>query len=124
MTTNNTTDTEMRETLRMAMNDFNRHVANTILEQLGGRRFTLMTGARNFVAGQSELSFRLPNNAANGINVVSIKLTARDDYDLTFSRLRRTKQGVTMTVVDTRTGIYCDQLRDVFERVTQLATRL
>ena len=35
-------------------------VANTILEQLGGRQFQAMTGASQFVGSKNSLSFRLP----------------------------------------------------------------
>jgi len=53
-------------------------VANTILEQLGGRKFIAMTGARNFVGDFSGLSFRLPGAGGyckDSINCVKIELT-------------------------------------------------
>ena len=37
-------------------------VGKTILQQLGGQRFITMTGARNFIAHEDGLSFRLPNS--------------------------------------------------------------
>ena len=57
-------------------------VANTILEQLGGRRFVAMTGARNFTAIDDQrgaLSFKVPR-AKDGINAIKVTLTAMDDY--------------------------------------------
>ena len=35
-------------------------VANTILAQLGGLRFIVMTGARDFIGGDYHLIFSLP----------------------------------------------------------------
>ena len=35
-------------------------VANTILQQLGGNKFRVMTGAKNFVGSNDALTFRLP----------------------------------------------------------------
>ncbi len=51
-------------------------VAQTILQQLGGRRFMAMTGARAMAAHKDGLSFKLPSNfARHGINYVKITLT-------------------------------------------------
>jgi hypothetical protein len=37
-------------------------VAKTILAQLGGERFVMMTGATNFVGGADSLAFRVGSN--------------------------------------------------------------
>lgn len=99
-------------------------VAQIILEQLGGRKFAVMTGARNFMSSNDEcgaLSFRLPSNfAKEGINYVKVTLTGMDDYTLTFGKVR----GLKYKVVDTREGIYAENLREVFKRVTGLDTSL
>lgn len=45
------------------------NISNTILEQLGGGRFVLMTGAKHLVSHSDALSFRLPSRfAKDGIN--------------------------------------------------------
>jgi hypothetical protein len=50
-------------------------VAETILEQLGGKRFIVMTGAKHFAADGNALRFRLPSNfAKSGINAVTISI--------------------------------------------------
>jgi hypothetical protein len=98
-------------------------VAKTILEQLGGRRFIAMTGARNFIDTGNGLSFRLPGSGGfikNGINVVRIDLTPNDTYNVTFSRLRGSKD----TVISKHDDVYADSLREVFESETGLATSL
>lgn len=61
------------------MNDIT--VSKTILEQLGGRRFIAMTGARDLIGGTNYLMFRLPRGLAkNGINKVKITLDWTDTY--------------------------------------------
>lgn len=99
-------------------------VAKTILQQLGGNKFIVMTGAKNFIAGNNnDLTFRLPGGGGfckNGINAVRIALTPADEYDLTFWRVR----GKYCKVIEEVKGIYVDQLQEVFTRVTGLDTHL
>ena len=98
-------------------------IATTIFEQLGGRRFAFMTGAKNFMSSGPALLFSLPGSGGfckDSINRVSIRLTGRDDYDVTFSRVRGSK----VTAISTHEGIYADQLRDVFTAATGLQTSL
>lgn len=96
-------------------------VAAVILEQLGGRRFLRMTGAKNLLAHPSALTFRLPSNfARNGINHVRIQLNAMDLYDITLSRVR----GTEVIHEEELRDVYCDQLREVFRSTTGLETSL
>ncbi len=98
-------------------------VANTILAQLGGRRFRAMTGARNFVGSDDSLSFRLPGSGGfckDGINAVHVVLTPMDEYDMKFMRVRGTK---VKTVCEFK-GIYFDQLQPLFTEATGLETHL
>jgi hypothetical protein len=94
-------------------------VANTILQQLGGPRFTAMTGAKNYVGGERSLSFRLPK-ANRGINGVYITSEPSDTYKIEFIRVQKTER----KVVETCEDVYCDSLQEVFTRVTGLYTRL
>jgi hypothetical protein len=98
-------------------------VATTILAQLGGRRFQMITGAKNFVGDADRLNFALPGKPGyvkNSISHVSIILTPADTYTVVFRRVR----GRTVTVVSEHTDIYNDNLRTVFERETGLVTSL
>jgi hypothetical protein len=96
-------------------------VANTILHQLGGNRFSMMTGAKNFVGSADTLRFKLPANfAANGINMVSVTLNALDTYDVSFLKVR----GMKVTPVAKHEGIYADTLRALFTAETGLAVSL
>lgn len=95
-------------------------IANTILQQLGGRRFIIMTGAKNFIAMDGgALSFQLPK-AKDGINRFKVTLTAMDDYRLEAFRVTRSS----FTAKGEMDGIYADQLRGAFEKMTGLATSL
>lgn len=97
-------------------------VAKTILEQLGGRRFSVMTGARGFAGGENYLSFRIPGKgfARSGINYVKISLNSMDLYDMEFGRIR----GDQYKVMNTVSGVYFDQLQSVFKSETGLDTHL
>jgi hypothetical protein len=99
-------------------------VAETILEQLGGRKFRVMTGASKFVGSATSLSFNLPGGGGfckQGINRVHIELLPSDTYTMTFYRFRR---GSALLVAAIYPGLYFDQLQDIFTSVTGLVTSL
>lgn len=101
----------------------NQQIAKTILEQLGGRAFVLMTGAKNFVAGESDVSFRLPGGGGfckDGINAVNITLMPNDTYKVSFKRIR----GGKVTEVSSHDDVYFDQLPEIFRDATGLETRM
>lgn len=95
-------------------------VATNILNQLGGRRFTAMTGAKNFSGDASSLSFRIPRTKGkNGsVNHVKITLNSMDTYDVEYKRIH----GMKVIPVGTSEGIYDDMLRGSFEVNTGLYT--
>lgn len=93
-------------------------VANEILRQLGGNRFIAMTGAKDFAGTVNSLRFRIPRS--KGINIIKIELNSMDEYDLTFSYVH----GAKATLVEEITGIYNDQLQEIFTRQTGLYTTL
>lgn len=96
-------------------------VAETIRAQLGGNRFAVMTGARDFVGGPFMLQFRLPRGARDGINSVRIELVSGDDlYTVRFYKIK----GATFTVVREVAMVYADQLRNVFRSTTGLEVSL
>jgi hypothetical protein len=96
-------------------------VAHTILNQLGGSRFAAMTGAKNLQSTPTSLQFQI-GRALKRINRVTIELTGADLYNITFSRYSPTNLEV--TEVEKVDGLFNDQLRPVFERVTGLRTSL
>jgi hypothetical protein len=95
-------------------------VAQQILQQLGGKMFTLMTGSNNFVASQNSIRMNLKGNKAKA-KWLQITLNSMDTYDLMF--FTADKQ-LNIIVKCEFKGIYCDQLQSVFTQVTGLYTRL
>lgn len=95
-------------------------VAKTILTQLGGNRFLVMTGAKNLLGDANSLTFRVPMRTRDGSNMVKITLTAMDDYTMKFSSVRAGKE----TLKTHCEGIYNENLQEVFTRVTGLHTSL
>ncbi len=92
--------------------------AQTILAQLGGGRFTTMTGAKNLVQYENALAFRFPG--CKDANYCAITLDATDTYTVEFKKV------TTKAIKDiaTYTGVYDSQLVPLFERKTGLATRM
>lgn len=104
----------------MLTTDERQQIAQTILQQLGGSRFRLMTGAKNFIFGETgDLSFQLPRSVSKW-NGVRIELTPMDVYRVTFSKWTK----LTVTETDVHESVYAEDLRGLFERVTGLATSL
>ena len=108
-------------------------VAETILAQLGGSRFQVMTGASSFSSGKFSagegLTFRLPR-AKHRIDAVRVILGADDLYQVEF--LRRLSSLTEepspgyfgCKLVSKVEGVFCDRLREIFETETGLATTL
>jgi hypothetical protein len=94
-------------------------VAKTILEQLGGNQFVVMTGSKNFVGSETGLSFKVGRNS-KGVTHVRINLNAMDTYDVEFLKVRK----LNPQVAAYREGIYFDQLQALFTAETGLYTHL
>lgn len=95
-------------------------VANTILAQLGGARFKMMTGAKDFVGAADMLMFKIGTGAKNKINKVRITLTVDDLYTVEFFNLR----GVNIKTIAKHEGIYNDMLQDIFTKETGFFTTM
>ena len=91
----------------------------SILKQLGGRKFVVMTGARNFMSLGNALCFSLPKSK-HGINKVKIDINENDLYDITFYKLG----GAELKTIHEAKNIYVDNLRDVIAYKTGLALSL
>jgi len=102
-------------------NNSNLDVSRTILEQLGGRRFIAMTGARDLIGGTDYLMFRLPRGLAkNGINRVKITLDWTDTYIVEVMMLGP----VACEIIEKSDFVYADALQETFKRLTGLDTHL
>lgn len=99
-------------------------VSQIIYNQLGNKRFRVMTGAKDFTAGDFWLAFRLPGKGGfvrKSINYVRITLDrGSDTYTLEFKRI----WGGKVTDISEYDRVHCDELTWLFERETGLATRL
>jgi len=96
-------------------------IAQTIIQQLGGNKFLAMTGAKSLVDTGEGLQFKLPARLAkSGINCVTIKLNARDLYDITYYKTR----GLDLKVMGESSDIYADSLQASFTEATGLETSL
>jgi hypothetical protein len=106
-------------------------IAQTILEQLGGNRFVVMTGAKNFVADGHTLRMTLPKNHSKA-NRLYITLDADDTYTMDFfkftpGRLSRKTWEFTddkKETVKKISGVYCDQLQEIFTETTWMYTHM
>ena len=102
-------------------------VAETIRQQLGGRRFDLMTGAKNHLYGTSEegdfLLFSIGRGALKGINKVQITLTPLDVYKVEFFKIGRAPNFKVSTIKEID-GIYAEDLQRLFTDVTGFDTHL
>lgn len=94
-------------------------VANTILEQLGGRRFLAMTGAKDLLGDTDSLWLRLPRTA-KGINKIRIKLEPSDTYTVIGYRYRNLE----LTEIAKVSDVYCEALQRTFTSITGLDTHL
>jgi len=95
-------------------------VAETILKQLGGNKFRMMTGAKNLGGTENSLSMRIGRNSSNS-NYLKITLNSMDTYDVKFSKLTRKFEEKSITEYN---GVYNDSLVEVFERHTGMYTKL
>lgn len=97
--------------------------AQTVIDQLGGNRFVVMTGAKLFVKDDAAqtLAFKLPGAARDGINYVNVKLEENDTYTVQFSKLR----GMNLAkLIAEREMVHGDELRAVFVAATGLDVSL
>lgn len=94
-------------------------IAKTILDQLGGNRFSAMTGATEYVYLEDGVRMKLPvRMTKNKIGFLTIRLR-NDLYDIETFKYRKLE----MHSVEKIEGVGVEQLRETFERMTGLLTR-
>lgn len=98
-------------------------IAATILSQLGGNKFLAMTGAKNLLNGGDYLQFDLPAIMTKGkANKFRVTLEPSDTYTLT--AMKYSRRTFDCKTLETASDVHCDNLREVFERMTGLYTIL
>ena len=95
-------------------------VAREILNQLGGNKFRVMTGAKNFMGFSEGLVMKIGRNSSNS-NYLKITLNSMDLYDMKFAKLTRMGELKSVKEYD---NVYNDMLTDVFTKHTGMYTSL
>ncbi len=107
------------------------NTAQTILNQLGGNRFLVMTGTKNLIfaditaTNENEwLRMNLTRNMA-GVNRLKVILNGDDTYTMKFYKQVINKNfDCIISKEQTFEGVYCDMLQKIFTSVTGLYTSL
>lgn len=105
-------------------------IPETIYQQLGGGRFAMFTGCKDFVGDKNSLRMSIPRNHSKANRLTVTYDYGTDTYSMRFWRFTPFrfdhKTGVIhpekftdLKVVD---GIYCDQLQEIFTDFTWLYT--
>ena len=100
-------------------------IAKTILQQIGGRRFTAMTGSRDFIDMGNGLRMSLTRNKTSANRLDIIYDAGADLYNMRFYRRTFSKKTFECKTKDiaVHEGIYFDMLEEMFTMVTGLYTR-
>lgn len=112
-------------------------IANTIIQQLGGRQFAMMYNVKTFYAIDNGVKFKIGRNKSKA-NMIKITLNGSDLYDVEFINIPRQataaqfiKYGIKKVmemerpkVLHTNNDIFCDMLCKCLEDYTGLYTRL
>tara|TARA_R110000851_G_scaffold326744_1_gene495696 strand:+ start:401 stop:718 length:318 start_codon:yes stop_codon:yes gene_type:complete len=103
----------------------NVQTAETIMQQLGGNKFRVMTGAKEIYAIENGVQFKIGRNES-GANRVVITLNGMDTYDMKFQKVSMSRKTYQTTVKDKAEslGNYNDMLAGEFEKITGLYTSL
>ncbi len=95
-------------------------VAREILNQLGGNKFRVMTGAKNFMGFSEGLVMKIGRNSSNS-NYLKITLNSMDLYDMEFAKVSRMGEKKSITEYN---NVYNDSMVEVFEKHTGMYTKL
>ena len=94
-------------------------IANTILEQLGGNKFLVMTGSKNLRGDEVSLTMDLTRNKLSA-KWLTITLEQNDTYTMLFRSVR----GMDIKVKAEITDVYAEDLQRIFTQETGLYTSL
>ena len=100
-------------------------IAQTILQQIGGKRFTAMTGSRDYINMGNGLRMSLARNKTSANRLDIIYDAGADLYNMRFYRRTFSKKTFECRTRDiaVHEGIYFDMLEEMFTMVTGLYTR-
>ncbi len=100
-------------------------IAQTILEQIGGRRFAVMTGSKNFTDLGNGLLMSLAKNTTSANRLETIYDEVTDLYNMRFYRKTFSKKTFESKTKDIAKyeGVYFDMLEYIFTEETGLYKR-
>jgi hypothetical protein len=106
-----------------------KEIANTIYQQIGGNKTKVMIGMKNLIAIENGLQFDF--KMCKKANKCQIVLNGMDLYDVKFFKFyprrlnnpENTMEDICPMVHEVN-DVYNDQLIDIFEKFTGLATKL
>jgi hypothetical protein len=107
----------------------NQLIANEILNQLGGRKFLVMTGSKNLFFDNNEngvsLRMDLTRNNAN-VNRLKITLNANDTYTMEFYKMVINRKNFEIKISNEERieNVYNEMLQSVFTDKTGLLTKV
>ena len=132
----------------------NQEIANTILNQFGGNKFVVMTGAKNMVAIDNGIRFNIGQNGSKA-NLVKVIINDDDTYTMSFIKasrevneytilmkyankglseqefnetvskaIEKAKKNAEPKVLKEYKGLFSDQLQEFFTEYTKMYTRL
>jgi len=113
----------------------NKHIADTIIDQLGGNRFIAMTGSKDFVWDDKNLTLKfslsgLAQKKAKGNRMQIQYDSGMDTYHVSLWKvfkptLKRFKEKKSLWEMrDSVYNVYFDQLQNIFKQWTGLDTHL
>jgi hypothetical protein len=88
-----------------------------IYQQLGGSKFTAMTGATVMCSGANKLVAKI--KGSKKCNYLSVELNVWDTYDVVFKKVGRAPK-YEVTLVSELSGVYAEDLKRVIEDTTGL----
>ena len=107
--------------LKKSMKEDYEFSAETLLQQLGGRKFIAMTGAKDLMVDRENKSLHMKiGRNSKGINHLKITYMPDDTYTMDFGRIRKLDYKVVRSI----SGVYAEALQDVFTEVTGMYTSL
>jgi hypothetical protein len=92
-----------------------KEIAQTIMGQLGGNQFILLTGTKKVFISGNGVGIHIGQNPKR-VTFVRVTLTDDDLYTIESVRVRKGEY----TTLQSHAGVYADMLQDLFEEMTGL----
>jgi hypothetical protein len=105
-------------------NQIDTTVAQTILQQLGGAKFLLMTGSAVAEMKSFHVNLDLQKNKSKANKLKISYVVSKDSYCVQFISIKAKGNKIEVELVERFEDVYFDQLQDIFEDVTGLFTTL